>query len=93
MLTGDFTCDGSETPVFLPDFLSTVGHGNRLDWNWPEADLVIGFCQRSTASSHHNNTAACVFISEAQPAIDRIKSFQVQPFPEHCKSCALTVFW
>ena len=93
MLTADLTCGGSETPIFLPDFLRIVGDGNRLDWNWPEADLVVGFCKGSTALSRRNNTVACAFISEAQPAIDHIKSPQVRAFPDHCQLCALTIFW
>lgn len=84
MFTGDLIYGGSETPVFLADFLRSIGDHNRLDWNWPEADLVLGICQKSTASSHHKNTTACVFISEAQPVIDHIKAFKVQPFVEHC---------
>lgn len=73
MLRGDLTCHGSEAPILFADFLHTMGNGNRLDWNWPDIDLVIGICMKSTASSHHKNTAACALVSEAQDAIDLIK--------------------
>ena len=92
MLTGDLTCGGSETPIFLADFLNNIGDRGRLDWNWPEADLVLGICQKSTASSRHRNTTACVFISEAQDVITHIKSFKVQSFVEDCGLCVLTFF-